>query len=265
MTHENYYSADMDQVYFSSSQIRNFIECEARAVALAKGEFNYPVSEAMLVGSYFETLLTDEHEAFQAEHPEMFRQGTKDLTDRTKMLKPFQHAWTMHEAVRESKLWMSFVENGENQKIITGTIAGVSFKGMIDVYKAGQYLVDIKTTRSFGKVWSNSHGTYTSFARAYDYDIQGAIYRELIRKETGERLPFYLAAVTKETVPDYAVFEIDPNDLDDALEFIKLNAERYQLIKSGVFEPTRCEACDYCKLTRKDTVERVRDWKEFKG
>ena len=262
---DNYYGDISNKEYMSASQFKDFMRCEAMAKAKVDGEFELAVTDAMLIGSYFESIVEGTHEQFQQSHPEMFRKGTEDLLDTSKLLKVYADAWRMYDAVKDSELWQSLVTRGETQKIVVGDIEGVPFKGMLDVYNVGHSIVDIKTTRSFGKVWSDEHGAYTSFAHAYNYDIQGAVYRELIKQETGDRLPVYLAVVTKEDPPDYGVMEIDSKSLDDALEFILMEAPRFQLIKEGIFEPERCEKCDYCKATRSKTDEQIRNWKDFTG
>ena len=50
-----------------------------------------------------------------------------------------------------------------------------------------------------------------NFVEAWGYDIQAAIYQAV----EGNRLPFFIAAVTKETVPDKALLEIPQEVIDD--------------------------------------------------
>ena len=47
------------------------------------------------------------------------------------------------------------------------------------------------------------------FWKAWGYDIQGAIYQEVVRQNTGILLPFGLAVATKEKPePDIALIEL---------------------------------------------------------
>lgn len=43
---------------------------------------------------------------------------------------------------------------------------------------------------------------YLDFIRFWGYDTQGAIYQETVRQNTGKRLPFYIAAASKEPTTD---------------------------------------------------------------
>ena len=63
-------------------------------------------------------------------------------------------------------------------------------------------------------------------------------------------LPFYLAAVTKEKVPDVKLIHIPDAVLDVAFKIVESKIERFDLIKHGDVEPIRCERCDYCKSTK---------------
>ena len=63
-------------------------------------------------------------------------------------------------------------------------------------------------------------------------------------------MPFYLAAVTKEKVPDIKVIEIPQHILNAALNLVEAKIDRFDLIKTGEVEPIRCESCDYCKSTK---------------
>ena len=83
--------------------------------------------------------------------------------------------------------------------------------------------------------------------------MQGTLYQEIVRQNTGKRLPFYIAAVTKETEPDIAVLGIPDEELDKQLEIIKEILPRINNIKNGLIEPIRCEKCNYCKFTKKLT------------
>lgn len=74
-------------------------------------------------------------------------------------------------------------------------------------------------------------------------------------------LPFVLAVGTKETEPDLAAMYIDDTDLAAALAVVEDNAPRYQAIKEGKIQPTRCEHCAYCRATKRLTS--ILNYKEF--
>lgn len=243
LTQSNYYERTD---YMSASQFKAFRRCEASAMTPVE------VTEAMLVGSYFDAMMDGLEEEFQAGHPEIVKRDGQ-------LRAPFLHCHEMYARAMQDDLFREFV-NGDSQMIFTGEIEGVRVKGKLDILHP-ERIVDIKTTSSFRPVWSDEHGARVSWAEAWRYDIQGAIYQELVYQATGKRLPFYLAAVTKEDVPDFGIFEIPQNALDDALAEVHNDITRYHLIKLGVTEPTRCEQCNHCRATKKLT--HIRDWREI--
>ena len=54
---------------------------------------------------------------------------------------------------------------------------------------------------------------------------------------------------------------IDDTDLAAALAVVEDNAPRYQAIKEGNIQPTRCEHCAYCRATKRLTS--ILNYKEF--
>ena len=88
---------------------------------------------------------------------------------------------------------------------------------------------------------------------AWKYDLQAAVYQEIVRQNTGKQLPFFLAAATKEKVTDYNIFQIVQSDLDIALQTVKENIVRFDAVKNGLIEADRCGECEYCRETKKLT------------
>ena len=74
-------------------------------------------------------------------------------------------------------------------------------------------------------------------------------------------MPFFIAAVTKETEPDIAVMSIPQERLDERLTLVKALARRYQLIKQGKEVPARCEKCDWCKKTK--VLTKIIDYRDL--
>jgi hypothetical protein len=83
------------------------------------------------------------------------------------------------------------------------------------------------------------------------YDVQLAIYREIVRQNTGDTLPCFIAAIDKKPHPRPEVILLDDVLLDKALESVKQNCKKIILLKSGEIDPIRCESddCDYCRDT----------------
>ena len=91
---------------------------------------------------------------------------------------------------------------------------------------------------------------YLDFVRYWGYDIQGAIYQKIVELNTGKKLPFYIAAVTKENEPDIRIVQITQNYLDEALSVVSANINRVLMVKNGDREPDKCELCDCCRHNR---------------
>lgn len=237
LTQENYYTPEANHLYMSSTQFKAFQTCEAAALAEINGEYVRESSVALLVGGYVDAHFSKTLAQYRALHPEIYK---RDGTLKAEFIK----ANEIIERIERDQYFMSLME-GQNQEIMTGTIGGVPFKIRMDSYFPGQAIVDLKVMRDFKPVWKEGAGKIP-FIEAWGYDIQGAIYRAV----EGCNLPFFIAAVTKESVPDIAVIELPDYLLSAALKLVENDAERYAAIKRGEIEPARCGHCDYCKTTK---------------
>lgn len=243
LTKENYHSVEARMAYMGSSSFKEFMKCEACALAKCKGEIDEKKTTALLVGSYVDAFFSNETAEFIKNTPEIFK---KDGT----LKSDFAKADDIIESIKSDEMMMKYL-SGEHQVIMTGTIAGVPFKIKIDSYFPGKAIVDQKIMSSMDKVWMD--GEWKNFVEAFGYQFQGAIYQEIVRQNTGQKLPFILAVATKEEVCSKALLQIDDEDLEAALEVVKEYAPRYQAIKEGKIEPSRCGKCNYCKSTTKVT------------
>lgn len=232
--------------YMSASQFKNFMACEAAAMAELRGEYRDETTTAMLVGSYVDAHFSGTLDLFRAQNPAIYK---KDGTLRSE----YEQANTIIGRIECDEMMMYYL-SGQHQTIMTGTIAGVPFKVKIDSYSPGQWIVDQKIMRDFNRVWKD--GAYKSFVEAWGYEYQAAIYQAV----EGNQLPFIIAGATKESVPDIALLSIPQEVMDDRLEMISELAPRYQAIKLGLEEPTRCGICPYCRRTK--VLTRVIDYRE---
>lgn len=242
LTNENYFSPESNRTYMSVSQFKSFLDCEARTMAEVNGEYHRPVTDALLVGSYVDAFFEGSLESFVSAHPEI-------VTKKGERKAQYRHADYIIQRVQRDKKFMQYM-GGQKQKIFTGEIGGVPFKSKIDSYHDGIMIVDLKVVRDFQLIYSPEKKQKLHFIDFWRYDIQGAVYREIVRQNTGKTLPFYIAAVTKEPEPDLELFWI-PNDvLDAALEFVQSMVNRFQKIKSGELLPMPCGTCDYCRARK---------------
>lgn len=248
LTNKNYYSTEANMEYMSVSQFKDFKKCEKHGLANAKGEVVQEKTNALLFGSYVDAYFSYELEEFKANNPEIFLK-TGELKA------PFKQVDEVINAIKSDDMMMKFL-NGQHQVIMTGVIAGVKFKIKIDSLLE-DYIVDQKVMASIqDKLWiedENGHNVKTDFVEAYGYDIQGAVYQEVVRQNIGKKLPFVLAVVSKEDNPDKALIQIDQEYLDRALRVVEELAPRYDLIKQGVIMPTECGKCPQCRKNKQIT------------
>jgi hypothetical protein len=239
---ENYYNNDASFEYMGSTQYKSFAACEERTLAELRGEWKQKESNALLIGSFVDAHFEGTLDLFKAHHPEMFTQKGELKSD-------FRHAEYIISRIERDEMFMRYL-SGEKQVIKTGIIEGVPFKIKIDVLHAGKCIVDLKIMKDFESQYKPEQGRL-NFIEFWGYDIQGAIYQEIEYQNSGRRLPFYIAAATKEPEPDLGIFEVPQHCLDAALEIVKGNVQHYHNLKQGLYDPDRCEKCDYCKFTKK--------------
>lgn len=246
---KDYFSPAAKLGYMSASQYQAFCKCEAGALAEVKGEWVQEATPAMLIGSYVDAALLGGLEDFKAEAGERLFTKSGDLKA------DFRQAECLVERVRKDEMFIRYL-SGDTQVVATGEIAGVPFRGKIDVYHRKGVIVDLKTCASFAPVWSDEEKCKVSFVEAWGYDTQLAIYQWLHDKSAR----CFIAAVTKEKEPDLAIIEVDQERLDFCLSMVGERATHFQAIKEGRLVPTRCEKCDYCKSTKK--LRRIVDYRE---
>ena len=267
LTSSNYFSKDANMAYCSVSQLKRFIGsngqvgCEKRALAELNGEIDRKPSNAMLLGSYVDCMLLEpkKQAQFEAAHPEMFssRGETKG-----NLKKEFAIANDMVATAKADPLFMKAL-SGSKQKIMTGVIYGVPFKIKVDVL-SNKKITDLKTCASIRETQYNPvTGKRESFIEYFDYPLQGAIYQEIVRQNTGKKLPFFLACISKEEVPDHEVIWIDDESLAERLEEVMPYIVHVGMLKAGEVEPTSCGVCDYCRAHKRITG--AINWREVGG
>lgn len=243
LTNENYFSKKHNIDYMGSTQFKHFMKCEAEAMAELKGECEKGTSTALLVGSYVDAHFEGTLDIFKAHHPEIFTKSGDLKSD-------YQLAEVMIQRAERDPKFMQYM-SGEKQKIFTGEIAGVPYKIKVDSYHEGNCIVDLKCMKDFKPVWDEDEGMRKHFIMAWGYHYQAAIYTEIVRQNTGKRLPFYIAAISKEREkgPKLKLYFIPDEIIDSALEEIKSLSPRFQRIKNGELIPQRCGDCKYCRHT----------------
>ena len=244
LTNSNYFSLEATREYWSVSLFKEFNKCEARGYAISRGAFQREETDALLIGSYVDAYFSGELDKFIKVH------GDKMFSKRGGgLLAKFAHANDIIDRVEADPLMMEYL-TGEKQVVMATELFGIPWKAKFDVYDETR-IVDLKCVRDFEDVFEKGYG-WRSWVEYWGYDIQGAIYQKIeqIVMHREKPLPFYIAAVTKERVPDIKVIQIPQHVLDAAYNMVEAKIERFDLIKSGDVEPIRCEKCDYCKATK---------------
>lgn len=237
----NYHSPDMSTQFVGATQYKQFLSCPAAALAACRGEYRREETTALLVGSYVDAHFAGTLMQFRAQHPEILNSRTGELKA------DFKQAEEVIARIERDKTMMEYL-TGDRQQILTGFIAGVPFKIKPDFLHRDR-IVDLKIMKDFDSVWIDGEGR-RHWIEAWGYDIQGAIYQEIISQTYGERLPFFIAAATKEKVPDICLLEIPQSRLDEMLAEVEHYAPIFSEMKLGLRPADRCERCDWCKQSR---------------
>ena len=237
----NYFSHEADAEFFSASQIKSFKKCEAATMAQLEGRYLREMSQALMVGQYVDAALTGDLAEWKLAHPEILkRDGT--------LKAEFLQASEMVGRANKDKLFMDFMK-GDHQTILKAPIlGGYWFKAKFDVL-AKDRIVDLKTVRDFSSVYMPGQGR-VDFATAWDWPLQMAIYQKIYEEVSGERMPCYLAVITKETPPDIRIVQIEQERMDAELAWLEQALPRFEAVKSGAIDPERCEACAWCRQSR---------------
>lgn len=245
---ENYYGKEANLKYMSVSQFKDFngtygkMACEFAAMEKLHERWMTEKSTALLVGSYVDSYFEGSLERFKEENPELF-------TQRGELKSSYKKAEEVIARIERDDYFLKYI-SGEKQRIMTGEIDGVDWKIKMDSYIEGVAIVDLKVMESITKLkWVPDIG-YLDFVRYWGYDIQGAVYQEIVYQNTGKRLPFYIAAATKENEPDIRIIQITQNYLDEAMQVVKTNLPRIIRVKNGETKPDKCDTCDCCRHNR---------------
>lgn len=260
LTEENYFSVEANMKYVSVSQYKRFCSsamnecCEAAALAELKGEIIRPITDSLLIGSYVDEALTGDLERFKKEHPEII--SSRGATA-GQLKSQYLQADAMIERAKKDATFMAYMEGGQHQVIMTGEIEDVPVKIKIDhvAYLHGEpvAIVDLKTVRSMEETFRvKDSGEYITWIERYMYDLQGSVYQYIYQQNTGIRLPFYIAAISKDKDtsgvphPRLKIIQVPQTKLDERLSEVKQNIKKVQMIKTGEIDPVHCGHCDYC-------------------
>ena len=239
LTADNYFSKEASIEWCSVSQWKAFNKCPACAMAMLHGEWQKEETPALLVGSYVDSWFEGTLDKFREENPAI-------LTKSGELKADYKKAEEVIARVQRDPMFMDYM-SGEKQVIMTGSINGVKVKIKVDSLdiEHGRF-TDLKVMKDFAPIYDEDEMGRVPFWIAWKYDIQLAAYREIIRQNTGRTLNAYIAAATKQKVPDIAVIHMAESELDAALKRFADFLPTVDAIKSGVIPADSCGECDYC-------------------
>lgn len=240
LTKDTYFGRTANKEYMSVSQFKQFKACPAAAMAQIRGEWDRPMTTALLEGSYLDAHFSGTLAEFLDAHPEVLNKRSGELKSE------YKRARAAIEAAEADSGFMAYME-GEPQRILTGELYGVPWKAKPD-FTFRDKLVDLKYMKDMHPIWSE--GEKKTFIEAWGYHIQGYVYQQLELQRTGELKPFYLAVITKENPSDRAIIELPQWLLNSAGSIVEHYAPIFSAIKRGDAEPERCGACSYCRSTK---------------
>lgn len=251
LTNENYFNLENELKYFGSSQFKNFIDCEASALAQIRGEYVREKTDAMLVGSYIDAHFEQTLDLFKAQNPSIF-------TKNGELKANFKLAEDIINRIEKDEMFMKYM-SGEKQVIKTGELFNYDFKIKIDSYHPGKCIVDLKIMKDFEPIFTADRGRL-HFIEAWRYDFQAAIYQAI----EGNKLPVIIAAATKQKdAIDIELFKIPQQKIDSALKIIEAYIDRFADIKKGIIQPTRCEKCTHCRKTK--VLKTIREYEDYQN
>lgn len=258
LTKDNYYSHDTDFQYLSFSVFKEFEKCEAAALAKLKDEWKPKTSpQALLVGNYVHSYFESPkaHTAFINENKDELLSTRGKSKGQLKA--PYKVADEMIKVLEEDNFFKQVYEPGEKEVIVTGDINDIPWKGKIDsLVKNDNYFCDLKTVDDIHKRhWNEFDRNWDNFIFDRQYEMQMAIYEELIRQTFEIDCEPFIFAVSKQTPPDHEAFHFESDEaqfrMQEAMDHILQNQDRYWRILMGEEKPIGCGHCEYCRKVKK--------------
>ena len=231
--------------------------CECRALAIAKGEYEQPKTESLLIGSYVDAFFDNSLSQFCLDNmDDVFSKASIKKFEKSgkaedlERLTAFKQADIMIKRAIKEPLFMKYVE-GETQKILTAEIEGVPIRVKLDSFD-GNRITDVKTAASITETYyAKDLGQRLTFIEYFGYVEQAYFYQTAVEQNYGKRLPFYLAVVTKEKHnniphPRVAVIQIPDKVIEDKGKEIKEKIPGVWRLLQGEYEPIPCGTCEWC-------------------
>ena len=263
LNEQTYHTSEANLKWLDCSTYKNMVGtagrkgCECRAIAIAKGEYIQPKTEALLVGGYVDAYFDKSLSQFCLDNMEsVFSKTSIKRFEKTEnpndleRLTAFKQADIMIQRAIKEPLFMQYVE-GETQKILTAEIEGVPIRVKLDSYD-GKRITDVKTAASITETYyTKDSGQRLNFVENFGYIEQAFFYQAAVEQNFGKHLPFYLAVITKEKHnnephPRVAVIQIPDKIIEDKGKEIREKIKGVWSVLQGEFDPIPCGTCEWC-------------------
>ena len=234
----------------SVSQLKSFMDCEAKTMAELNGLIPKTGNEAFLEGSYLHAWSEGTLDDFMSNNTEIYKYNNP----KKGKLKKFNDIDTIISYLEKDENVMDMLE-GKKEVIMTAELFDVKWKFMIDVYNPDKNrIVDLKFINNLNKeFWNSNKRGYDNFVQYYKYNYQMVLYTVLEQIATGrdEVLQPYIVAVSKEVPPRKVILTGFLDDMSEVLKDVSLRLPRIIQVKNGEIEPSYCGKCEYCRSVLK--------------
>ena len=246
LTRDNYYSQNANIEFMSVSQYKNFLDCEARAMAELNGEWEPIQSDALILGSFVDAAMESD-DALSG-----FINSNPQITKKDGSLKQaFQDAMLAVDRMKSDRGFMKYA-SGTTQQIRTAEFAGCKWKIRMDFVNRNR-ITDLKYMRSLDRIMG------VSFVEHWKYDDQLAVYAHIDwiarrkRNKNAQEKDTFLAIATKEDPPNIEIIHVPKWRREECLQNIEAHMPHILEVKNGIVPAQRCEKCAYCRATKKIT------------
>lgn len=281
LTKENYFNQENTLKYFSVSQIKDFIKCEASFFHYLNLNNKKSFNENLAVSKFFDILMQKDNEELNNFEKELLEKGESIRLKNGNLKTKYQTAQDTFERIQKDpnlEYLKNLFDYNEKQKIFTGVVGGLNFKGMLDVFVDDKSSLEYLKSESQCAIVDLKYVSENSFydpdeyfvkiTRDYDYYLQLAVYQYLVFANIGVIPDCYLYYITKGEKPLFKPLKLDNVELkkrlDSFTDFLNsktndglLVGERLVSLKNtaidflqgkgfGVFLEY-CGTCDYCR------------------
>lgn len=254
LTAENYHSLEANRLFMSVSKLKNLIECEAKAMAILRGEWQQESSKAFLMGNYLHAWNEGDLSNFKLRNPELFLTRKSKCGEVGDLKAEFSSINHTIEFIEDDPFLMKAL-SGEKEVIITAEMFGMMWKIKVDSHNSdGGWMADLKFMKDLYESFYNPKTREReTFVEHFNYHLQIAIYSEVerIAKEREQMLEFFIVGVSKHYIPQKEVIQIDEETINTQLNDVEAYMPHVKELLNEKVQPIGCGKCDYCRRVKK--------------